>query len=327
MKRGRLAPLFLNAAGRVGIAGVALAAVASAAFLASAALTFAPGVTFAQDAAASLLPATLESAAGAAFRSVPDLDAGYRFLYEQKFPEARERFSGWSARNPADPFGHISLAASFLFEEFYRQGIMTSDYFLDDKRFLRGIDGEPDDARMSAFHDAIARAESAAAKLLKKDPSDADALFALTLAEGMHSNASSLLEKKQFEALRQIKQADRYAKQLLSVRPDASDAWMALGSANYIIGSLSGTARFFLWFGGVHGDRVLGMEQLEKTAAGGRYLQPYAKILLALAARREGQEELARRLLLELTREFPASPLFAAEYARVEERPIPAATK
>ena len=46
------------------------------------------------------------------------------------------------------------------------------------------------------------------------------------------------------------------------------------------------------------------------------YLQPYAKILLALAARREGQEDLARRLLKELTRDFPASPLFAKEYAR-----------
>jgi len=273
---------------------------------------------------ATLPAATTE---GAAFRIVPDLQAGFRLLYEQKFPEAREQFAGWSTKNPGDPFGYASLAASYLFEEFYRQSIMTSEYFLDDRRFLHGIDGEPDAARLSAFHAALARARRAASQRLKKDPSDADALFALTLSAGMDSNALSILEKKQFDALREIKQADRYAERLLSVRPDASDAWLALGSANYIIGSLPRAVRFFLWFGGLHGDRALGMQQLGKAAAGGRYLRPYAKILLALAARREGQEDLARRFLRELTREYPNSPLFAAEYARVADRPIPAVSQ
>ena len=277
------------------------------------------------SAAAVTLPgATTE---GAAFRPVPDLQAGFSLLYEQKFPEARERFAGWSTKNPGDPFGDVSLAASYLFEEFYRQGIMTSDYFLDDRRFLHGIVGEPDAGRLRAFHEALARARQAAKHRLKKNPADDEALFALTLSAGMQSNALSILEKKQFDALRMIKEADRYAERLLTVRPDASDAWLALGSANYIIGSLSGTLRFFLWFGGIHGDRDLGMQQLGKTAAGGRYLRPYAKILLALAARREGQEDLARRLLGELTREFPNSPLFAAEYARVADRPIPAVSR
>jgi hypothetical protein len=266
-------------------------------------------------------------AEAAAFRTVPDLEAGFRLLYEQKFPDARDKFTLWSRENPGDPLGDISVAASCLFEEFYRQGVMTSDYFLDDGKFLRGIEGEPDTARMKDFHDALARAQQTANRRLKKDPNDAEALFALTLAAGMHSNALSILEKKNLDALRQIKQANSYAKRLLTVRSDATDVWLALGSANYIIGCLSGPVRFFLWFGGIHGDRELGMQQLQRTSDGGRYLRPYAKILLALAARREGQEALARRLLQELTQEFPASPLFSTEYARVVSRPIPEASR
>jgi hypothetical protein len=260
---------------------------------------------------------------GAAFRSVPEMEAGYRFLYEQKFPEARERFGGWSGKHAGDPFGEVSVAASYLFEEFFRQGVMTSDYFLDDARFLRGIDGRPDAERMRAFHGAVDRTRLSAGRLLEKDPRDPEALFALTLAAGMESNALSILEKKNLDGLRRLKESNNYAQRLLSVRPDASDAWLALGSANYIIGSLSGTARFLLWFGGYRGDRTLGMQQLQKTAAGGIYLQPYAKMLLALAARREGQEDLARRQLRELTRDYPESPLFAAEYARVKAGPTP----
>ena len=260
--------------------------------------------------AASAEPASTPG--GAALRRVPELEGGYRFLYEQKFLEAREQFTGWSRENPGDPFGNASTAASYLFEEFYRQGVMTSGYFLDDDRFLHGIDGKPDAARMSAFNEALARARQTSAQRLKKDPADADALFALTLCAGMQSNALSILEKKNLDGLRQLKQANAYAERLLSAKPDTADAWLALGSANYIIGCLSGPVRFFLWFGGFHGDRTLGMQQLQKTAAGGNYLKPYAKILLALAARREGQEDLARRLLRELTLEFPASPLPAA---------------
>jgi hypothetical protein len=111
---------------------------------------------------------------------------------------------------------------------------------------------------------------------------------------------------------------------LLAEQPDANDAYVALGTANYVIGSLSGGARFFLMFGGVHGDKKLGMQQLGKTIDGGRYLQPYAKILLALASRREKQNPLAQRLFRELSEEFPESPLYAAEYAKAMGRPIPA---
>lgn len=265
-----------------------------------------------------------ETEDGPAFRDVPELEAGFRLLYVQKFPEARQTFLGWEQEHPDEPFGQVALAASYLFEEFYRHGVLTSDFFLNDKRFLRGIDGKPDPARMRAFYGALERARGLARARMKVNRTDPEALFALTLAAGMQSDALSILEKKHLDSLHQMKDADATAEKLLAQRPDAVDAWLALGAAHYIIGCLSGTKRFFLWFGGIHGDRKLGMEQLGKTASNGRYLKPFAKILLALAARREKQDDLARKLLGELTEEFPASPLFASEYARLAGRPIPA---
>ena len=262
-----------------------------------------------------------------AFLAVPALEAGFRLLYEQKFPQARESFLAWEDQHPTEPFGHIALAASFLFEEFYRQGVLSGDFFLDDRKFLHGIDGRPDPARMKEFRLARERAMALSRARLRANPRDPEALYALTLAAGMQADALSILEKKQLESLRYIKAAEASAKLLLAVRPEAADAWLALGAANYIIGSLSGATRFLLWFDGVHGNRQLGMEQLSKTAASGLYLRPFAKILLALAALREKQIPLARRLLLELTQEFPASPLFAAEFARAAALPLPTPTK
>src|SRR6202007_676744 len=106
--------------------------------------------------------------------------------------------------------------------------------------------------------------------------------------------------------------------------PDATDAYIAPGIANYIIGSQSAGSRFVPRVDGVHGDKKLGMEQVAKTAENGRYLRPFAKIILALAARREKQNALAERLLRELTEEFPSNDTFAAEYAKAMGLPVPA---
>ncbi len=262
-----------------------------------------------------------------AFTEVPELKDGFRLLYVQKYPEAREKFSAWTSEHPGDPFGSVAMAASYLFEEFYRQGVMTSDFFLDDKRFLRGIEGKPDPERMKNFRAELEQARKLSKERLAKDKHDPAALFALTLAAGMESNADSILDKKHVDGLKRMKEANEHAKLLLAERPDANDAWVAPGSADYIIGCLSGGVRAVLWFGGIHGDKKLGMELVGKTAEKGSYLKPFAKVLLALAARREKQEALAQKLLRELTEEFPDSPLFAAEYAKAMGRPIPAVLK
>jgi hypothetical protein len=267
--------------------------------------------------AATSCPAIARADGGSpAFTSVPELSAGFHSLYAQNFSQAREQFDSWEAQHPEEPFGEVAVAASYLFEELFRQGILSSDYFLNEKRFLNGIDGKPDAERMRSFEEAIALARRLAKQRLAKNAREPEALFAMTLAAGMESNADMMLRKQHFDSLKRLKEANEYAKELLAEQPDADDAYVALGSANYIIGSLSGGARFMLRFGGIHGDKKLGMEQLNKTIDNGRYLQPFAKILLALAARREKQNTVAQRLLRELSEAYPQSSLFAEEYAK-----------
>ena len=257
-----------------------------------------------------------------AFTIEPDVSAGFDLLYEQKFAEARQTFATWESRNLEDPFGQVAVAASYLFEELYLQGVLTSDFFLDDKRFLHGISGRPNPERMSHFGEALTRACELAKARQKTNPDDPEALFALTLAAGMESDAESILQKKRMNGLKRMKEANSYAERLLARDPDATDAYIALGIANYVIGSQSSGARFALWFDGVHGNKKLGMEQVAKTAENGRYLRPFAKIILALAARREKQVPLAQKLLRELCEQYPDTQLYASEYAKVSSPPL-----
>ena len=265
---------------------------------------------------AASLARELPDADSPAFTPVPELRAGFDLLYEQKFVEAREAFASWESRNPEEPFGQVAIGASLLYEELNAQGVLTSDFFLSERRFLHGIDGKPDPERMTLFREALAQARQLARERQKTDPKDDEALFALTLAAGMESNAESILERRHVAALKRMKEANEYAKRLLAQHPGAADGYIAIGMANYIIGSLGPASRFALWFGGIHGDKNLGMEQVAKTADNGLYLKPFAKIVLALAARREKQGALAQKLLRELSEQYPDSALFASEYAK-----------
>lgn len=258
-----------------------------------------------------------------AFVSNPELEKGFHNLYEQKFGDARQIFQEWSNQNPSEPFGQICIAASFLFEEFYLQNVLTSEYFLDDKRFIGGINGIPDSTRIKNFQDSVARARKLAFDRLKNNPRDPEGLYALTLSAGMESDADSMLLKKHLDALKRLKEANSNAEMLLADHPDAYDAYVAVGVANYVIGSLSGATRFLLRFGGIHGDKRLGMEQVEKTADKGHYLKPFAQILLALSSRREKQDEHARQYLKALTEEFPGNAVYIAEYAKARGQLIP----
>ena len=260
--------------------------------------------------------------ASPAFSPVPELTSGFHLLYIQKFSEARAQFGTWESQHADEPFGQVAIAASYLFEEFNSQGVLTSDFFLNEKRFLHGIVGEPDPQRMKGFDDAVQKARLLAAQRLAKDPKSPEALYALTLCAGMESDSDMILRKHNMDAVKRLKEANTHAKALLAERPDAYDAYLALGSANYIIGSLSAGFRAMLWFGGVHGDKKLGMEQLGETLENGRYLKPFAKIMLALAARREKKAEVAQKLFRELSEEFPESSQYAVEYAKAKGSPV-----
>jgi len=249
---------------------------------------------------------------------VPELDAGFHLLYELKPEEARIQFEFLQKSHPENPLGIAADAAAYLFEVCYRQGVLTSEFFLDNKRFLGDIPLKPNPELRAAFFAADKQAQDLSQVQLQSKPEDLNALFVMTLSVGMEAAYASLIDKKQLESLKKIRDADKYAKKLLVIAPETADAYLGLGTANFIIGSLPGFKKFFLGFAGVHGDKKVGIQQLEIAADRGRYLRPFAKILLALAALREKKPDVARVQLTELVREFPENPLFASELAKLK---------
>src|SRR6184192_2608230 len=243
------------------------------------------------------------------------LDDGFHLLYNLDFADAHQVFLSWQQGHPDDPMGPTFDAAGLLFSEFNRLGVLESQFF---ERFENRPKPKTDPAVRARFNAAIQKAETIAQASLAKNPRDRDALFALTLVNGLQGDYAALIENRNLASLHYTKQATQWADQTLAVDPDCYDAHIAGGISKYIIGSMAAPVRWLVRLGGVSGDKQAGVKELKLVADRGHYLAPFANILLAVAYVREHDNRHARELLASLRDQFPANPLFAQEIARLD---------
>jgi hypothetical protein len=246
------------------------------------------------------------------------LDDGFHLLYNLDFADAHQVFLSWQQGHPDDPMGPACEAAGLLFSEFNRLGVLEAQFYEDDKAFQARKKLRPDPAVRDRFNAALTLAEARAKARLVKDPRDSDALFAMTLASGLRSDYAALIDKSNFTALRYTKDANNWAGRLLAVNPQCYDAYVATGFSKYIVGTMAAPVRWLVRLRGVSGDKKAGISELQLTAQRGRYLAPFARILLAIAYVREKDKPRAREMLASLRDDFPKNPLFAREIARLD---------
>jgi len=247
-----------------------------------------------------------------------DLDSGYRQMYNLQFEEAHQTFRAWEQSHPDDPLGPTSDAAAYLFAEFDRLGVLQSELFVDDERLKKGerLVSDPDSKR--AFESALAKSEHLADRILSTSPQDRNALFAKVLNLGMRGDYQALIEKRLFASLGNMKNAGILAERLLAIDPSYYDAYIAVGVENYILGSSPAPLRWLLRAYGAETDKNRGIQELRLTAEEGHYLLPYARLLLGVAALRDGDRNQAKEILADLAREFPNNKLYARELARLQ---------
>lgn len=255
--------------------------------------------------------------------SAVSLDQGFSLLYNLEFTPAHELFGSWQRQHPDDPMGPACDAAGYLFSEFNRLGVLAAQFYADDKAFAARKELTPDPGVRDRFYAALDQADKLARLRLTRFPKDRDALFALTISSGLKADYAALVEKRNIASLRYTKDATAWAQQLLMVDPECYDAHLATGVSQYIIGSMAAPVRWLVRLGGINGDKQKGIIDLQLTAEHGRYLAPFARILLAIAYVREKDKPRARQLLVSLRDQFPQNPLFEQEIARLDTRPVP----
>jgi hypothetical protein len=246
------------------------------------------------------------------------LDQGFEDMYNLSFEQAHAAFGSWEKAHPDDPRGPAFNAAAYLFSEFDRLRILQSELFVDDSSFFSRKRLTPDPHVKKQFEAELARSQRLADDILRRSPDDKNALHATVTRLGLHADYLALIQKQDLAALSDVKLGRQIARRLLQLYPSEFDAYLASGVENYLLSQKAAPVRWLLHLGGAQTDKAAGIADLRIVASKGRFLQPYAKLLLAVAALRDGNKTEARRLLRDLAAHFPGNRLYREELKKMD---------
>ena len=254
---------------------------------------------------------------GACGAESPEIGTAFDHLYNFNFPAAHADIDRYIAAHPRQPLGYAIRAAAYLFYELDRLGILESEFLISDKHIAdkRGLRPDPD--VRAKFLQALTDAQSRADTALAANPQDRQALFAMSIVEGVTTDYMAFVEKHQIASLSPAKRSNSYAQQLLKLNPPCVDAYITAGISEYMVGSLPFFIRWFVRFDNVEGSKEQGVKNLELVVREGHYFSPFAKILLCIINLREKRPGETEKLLESLARDYPSNPLFRRELARM----------
>jgi tetratricopeptide (TPR) repeat protein len=257
--------------------------------------------------------AALLTCCAVALAAIPPQSDGFSAFYNLDYDRALAIFDSAVRGNPDDPEGWNHLAQTILYRRLYLDGALTSDLVGHSNAFLRRPKVVMPPEEEKSFLGAIDQAVQLGARRLQKNPRDAEALYALGVANANRAYFDLLVKKSWFDALRDSNRGAAFHNRLRRLRPGDPDALLVPGMQAYAAGCLPLWVRLLVSMAGIRGSREEGLTMVERAAREGRKTGVEATILLAVLYNREGRPADAAALMRELSEAFPRNYLYRSE--------------
>lgn len=243
----------------------------------------------------------------------PQLQAAYNKMYDENFASARRTIKQYEATHPGNPMGPLSEAASYMLEQFQRTYVLEQDFFSPGaKPFGDNHHPSPDPTLERSFFTQLERTQQQASAAQNKSSHHVDAQLAEVLVMTLKADYEALIEGHGSQALNEIKAGTAKSNDILQVCGACTDAKLPSAIENYILGKQSGFDKMFLSLDGAQTNEQKGIRELREVASNGHYFKTYAKVLLAIAAKRANHADKAKRLISQLASEYPHNAFFRA---------------
>jgi hypothetical protein len=249
------------------------------------------------------------------------VDRAFSRLYNFDFPGALAALDAAVRVQPDQPLPYAVRAGTYLFMEMDRLRILETRFFMNDDNLVDGAGTlRPDPRVRDRLFAALEDARRRAGARLATSPEDTDALFAMCMSASVEIDYTALVERRAWRSLKLAPSTLVHARTLLARTPPFYDAYVNVGSLEYIVGDLPFFIRWFVRYDGVEGSKRKGIDQLKLTAQYGRHYGPFARVLLVVVSIRERKLEDAEQWLAGLVRDFPENPLFKKELAIISQQ-------
>src|SRR5215831_6599516 len=145
----------------------------------------------------------------------------------------------------------------------------------------------------------------------------------LASAYGSYARFQVTQKDAYFSALRAGLKAHDYAAQVYALDRNYYDAYVGLGAFNYFAGTLPSMIKPFAWLFGAHGDKELGIEQLQTAMQKSRYSRTEARIVYYSALLSNKEYASAFPILEGLMADYPDNQvlyIWATEWFREQRK-------
>jgi tetratricopeptide (TPR) repeat protein len=241
---------------------------------------------------------------------------GFNALYNMDYQGARARFEKMIQIVPEHPAGHFYLATNYLFDQLNSRrrlqiGLYSGDSFFSESK--EKVDDKTDQEFRRLINTALERAQVAS----KANSNDPEALYYQGAAHGLLALYETTVMRSFLSALSNGRESVNLHRKVVSIDPNYNDAYLTIGTYDYVVGSLPFFVKLIARVGGISGSRERGLEELQTVIDKGRYAGDDARVTLITLFAREKRYNDVLSQLNRLSEKYPRNYLFKLEKANV----------
>ncbi len=237
-------------------------------------------------------------------------------FYNLEYEAAEQQLNARLKEHPDDLRALSYLARLWLEREMYRRQMLEARAYGQDGEAFRSDKAAVSPevrGKVAGLADQLERQSQAR---LQANPRDEEALYWLGTAHVIRAVYHLTLEKATMPALSDAKEAQKVNARLLRLNPNYADAYLVIGTYDYIVGSLPWYTKAVAALIGYSGNRQRGLEELKRAANDGHWARTDAQTFLSILYFREQDYSNAIRIMEDLARQYPRNSLLPQEIAR-----------
>jgi tetratricopeptide (TPR) repeat protein len=245
--------------------------------------------------------------------------AGFVDMYNLDFDKARQEFTFLEKEYPKHPAPPLYLAVNYWLEEMFRRQDLTLNRFMAPAYFSKETKQVMPPKEREAFFQALHKSETLANAILQKNRSDKDGRYFLGTVFGLRASFAITVDHSLREAFSTGNKADSYTRRLIEEDPRYYDAYLSVGTYEYIAGNIPWFLKWITYLIGIHGNKQDGMAHVKIAAEKGQYSKTEAELVLMVLYVRELRYPEALEIARSLNSRFPRNFIFAINVAQITQ--------
>lgn len=240
---------------------------------------------------------------------------GFDRLYSMDYDRAKACFERMVELQPEHPAGHYYLA-TYRWISLLNSGRRLQTNLYNSEEFYEEQNDKVDEKADREIRKYLARSIELAQAASRRFPQDKDALYYQGAAHGLLASYEATVARAFISALKNGNKSVDLHRKVLEIDPEYIDAYLTIGTYNYVAGSLPFFIKVLAAIGGVRGSKQKGLEELFLVTERGRYARDDARVVLVALLSRENRIADALVQLEFLSKKYPSNFILKLEMAQ-----------